>query len=129
MFIFLSLCLCTHTYIYSTYVHSQQVYTFNYFDHVEILADQFTQVGGDVMFTCTDDFSYDYIWQYNGFTISDEPGHITGANTRTLMITNVTTTDWGTYQCIETQDNIYISITTTAEGILHGKCIYICDPA
>ena len=68
-----------------------------------------------------DDSFFDYTWQYNGFTIFDEPGHITGANSSTLIITNVTATDWGTYRCIAMHRNF--NRTNTAQGILHGKCI------
>ena len=100
------------------------MHIFNYFNFIEILADQYTQVGGNVIFTCMSDSSFNYTWQYNGFTIFDEPGHITGANSSSLVITNVTATDWGTYQCIATHRNVF-SRTYTAEGILHGKCICI----
>jgi len=86
--------------------------------HLGILTDQFTQTGGYATFTCVDDLSYNYTWEYNGMIIDDDPGHIEGATTSILTISNVTTSDWGTYYCIATN-----SITSvTLYGVLHGKC-------
>ena len=84
------------------------------------LVDQVTQVGGNVTFTCVDDLgSNHYTWQYNGITITDEPGHISGANTSVLTITDVSAAEWGTYRCIAT--NNILSTTVFTDGVLYGK--------
>ena len=84
------------------------------------LVNQRTQVGDNVTFTCVDDLDFNnYTWQYNGVTITDEPGHISGANTSVLMIIDVSPTEWGTYRCIATSSNL--STTVFADGILRGK--------
>lgn len=84
------------------------------------LVDQFTQVGGDVTFTCVDDLDFNnYTWQYNDVTITDEPGHISGVNTSELMITDVSPTEWGTYRCIATSSSF--NTTVFADGMLHGE--------
>ena len=60
-----------------------------------------------------------YTWQYNGITITDEPGHISGANTSVLTITDVSAAEWGTYRCIAT--NSILSTTLFTDGVLYGK--------
>ena len=87
------------------------------FNLVGTLTSQFTHVGGNVSFTCINDVSFDYAWYYNNFTVVDDPGHITGANTSTLVITNVSATEWGAYQCIATHNNF----SSIVEGTLHGE--------
>ena len=48
----------------------------------------------------------------------NDPGHIEGVNTTTLMIVNVTVTDWGMYSC--EASNIVNNVTSN-EAILHGE--------
>ena len=53
----------------------------------------------------------------------DDPGHIEGANTDTLMIINVLVTDWGMYSCEAT--NI-VNSATSDNATLHGECLSLC---
>ena len=48
----------------------------------------------------------------------DDPGHIEGANSPTLMIVNVAVTDWGVYNCIAS--NIVNNVTSNG-ATLHGE--------
>ena len=50
----------------------------------------------------------------------DDPGHIEGANTDTLMIINVLVTYWGMYNCEVT--NI-VNSATSDNATLHGECL------
>ena len=49
----------------------------------------------------------------------NDPGHIEGVNTTTLMIVNVTVTDWGMYSC--EASNIVNNVTSNG-ATLHGEC-------
>ena len=53
----------------------------------------------------------------------DDPGHIEGANTSTLIIINGLVTDWGMYSCEAT--NI-VNSATSDNATLHGKCLSVC---
>ena len=53
----------------------------------------------------------------------DDPGHIEGANTDTLMIINVLVTDWNMYSC-EATNTVNNAISDNAT--LHGKCVHLC---
>ena len=77
------------------------------------------------MFTCEASGStpISYRWLYNGNDVMDDPGHIEGANTNTLMIVNVTVTDWGMYSCVAS--NI-VDNGTSNEATLHGECLSVC---
>ena len=89
--------------------------------------DELVDVSDNVTFTCEASGSppINYRWLYNGNYIMDDPGHIEGANTDTLMIINVLVTDWGMYSCEAT--NIVNNVTSN-EAALHGKCmsLYAC---
>ena len=52
----------------------------------------------------------------------DDPGHIEGANTDTLMIINVLVTDWGMYSCEAT--NI-VNNAISDNATLHGKFVHL----
>ena len=40
-----------------------------------------------------------YTWTFNGSDLMDDPGHIEGTDTNTLMIIGVSVTDGGEYSC------------------------------
>ena len=40
-----------------------------------------------------------YTWTFNGNDLMDDPGHIEGADSNTLMIIGVNVTDGGEYSC------------------------------
>ena len=73
-----------------------------------------------VNFTCeaSGSLPINYRWTYNGVDVMDDPGHIEGANSSTLMIVNVAVTDWGVYNC--TASNIVNDVTSN-EATLHGE--------
>ena len=91
--------------------------------------DELVNVSDSVNFTCEASGStpISYRWLYNGNDITDDPGHIEGANTNTLMIVNVEVTDWGVYSCVAS--NI-VDNATSNEATLHGEylsvCLYMC---
>ena len=87
--------------------------------------DEIVNVSDNVTFTCGASGSsvVTYKWSYNGNYIMDDPGHIEGANTDTLMIINVLVTDWGMYSCEAT--NI-VNNATSNEATLYGKCMSLC---
>ena len=87
--------------------------------------DGLVNVSDNVTFTCKASGSppINYRWSYNGNYIMDDPGHIEGANTDTLMIINVLVTDWGMYSCEAT--NI-VNNATSNEAMLHGECVSLC---
>ena len=59
----------------------------------------------------------------------NDAGHIEGVNTATLMIVNVTVTDWGVYIC---EASNIVNNATSNGATLHGKCmctyvhVYVC---
>ena len=89
--------------------------------------DELVNVSDSVNFTCeaSGSLPINYRWLYNGSYIMNDPGHIEGVNTSTLMIVNVNVTDWGMYSCeaSNTVDN-----ATSNEAKLYGKCVclYVC---
>ena len=87
--------------------------------------DELVNVSDNVTFTCEASGSQPitYKWSYNSNYIMDDPGHIEGANTDTLMIINVLVTDWGMYSCEAT--NI-VNNATSNEATLHGECVSLC---
>ena len=89
--------------------------------------DELVNVSNNVTFTCEASGSppINYRWLYNGNYMMDNPRHIEGANTDTLMIINVLVTDWGMYSCEAT--NI-IDNRASNDATLHGECVilYAC---
>ena len=63
--------------------------------------DQAAYVNDNVTFTCEvlDESMITYTWTFNGSDLMDDPGHIEGADTNTLMIIGVNVTDGGEYSC------------------------------
>ena len=61
-----------------------------------------------------------YRWLYNGNYILNDPGHIEGVTSATLIIVNVNVTDWGVYSC--EASNIVNNVTSHG-ATLHGKCM------
>ena len=86
--------------------------------------DELVNVSDSVNFTCEASGSSPiyYRWLYNGNYITNDPGHIEGVNTTTLMIVNVTVTDWGMYSC--EASNIVNNVTSNG-ATLHGKCVCV----
>jgi len=66
-----------------------------------------------------------YIWQLNGVTLSDSPGHISGSTTKTLTITGVTTNDVAHYKVLVSNS------TGTARSVVVALAItgITLDPA
>ena len=87
--------------------------------------DELVNVSDNVTFTCEalGSSPINYKWLYNGNCIMDDPGHIEGANTDTLMIINVRETDWGVYSCEAT--NI-VNSAISDNATLHGECVRLC---
>ena len=87
--------------------------------------DELVDVSDNIIFTCVASGSppINYRWLYNGNYVIDDPGHIEGANTDTLMIINVLVTDWGMYSCEAT--NI-VNSATSDNATLHGECLSLC---
>ena len=86
--------------------------------------DELINVSDNITFTCGASGSppISYRWLYNSNYIMDDPGHIEGANTSTLMIINVHVTDWGMYSC-EAINIVNSAISDNA--ILHGMCVSV----
>ena len=82
--------------------------------------DELANVSDSVNFACEASGSSPiyYRWLYNGNYIMNDPGHIEGINTTTLMIVNVTVTDWGMYSC---EANNIVNNDTSNEATLHGE--------
>ena len=60
-----------------------------------------------------------YRWLFNGRELMADPGHISGVNATTLMITDVTVNDGGNYSCeVADSDN---SNVTSNEATLFSK--------
>ena len=81
--------------------------------------DELVNVSDNVNFTCeaSGSLPISYRWLYNGNYIMNDPGHIEGVNTTTLMIINVIT-DWGMYSC--EASNIVNNVTSN-EATLYGE--------
>ena len=62
-----------------------------------------------------------YRWLYNGNYIMNDPGHVENVNSATLMIENVTVTDWGLYSC---EASNIVNNATSNGAILHSA--YVC---
>ena len=79
-------------------------------------------IGDDVTFTCEASGGIppiSYRWLFNGVELMAEPGHISGVNTTSLMITDVVATDVGTYSC-EAADADVGNVTSN-EATLYSK--------
>ena len=87
--------------------------------------DELVNVSDSVNFTCeaSGSLPINYRWLYNGSYIMNDPGHIEGVNTSTLMIVNVNVTDWGMYSC---EASNIVDNATSNEATLYGECIYDC---
>ena len=53
----------------------------------------------------------------------DDPGHIEGVNTNTLIIVSVAVKDWGMYSC---EASNIVNNATSNEGLLHGERAWMC---
>ena len=83
-------------------------------------------IGDDVNFTCEASDGIppiNYRWLFNGGDLMTDPGHISGVNTTSLMITNVIATDGGTYSCEATDSDV--GNVTSNEATLYSKCLDI----
>ena len=83
--------------------------------------DELVNVSDSVNFTCEASGSspINYRWLYNGSYIMNDPGHIEGVNTSTLLIVNVNVTDWGLYSC---EASNIVDNATSNEATLYGEC-------
>ena len=83
--------------------------------------DELVNVSDSVNFTCeaSGSLPINYRWLYNGSYIMNDPGHIEGVNTSTLLIVNVNVTDWGLYSC---EASNIVNNATSNGAILHGEC-------
>ena len=63
--------------------------------------DQAVNVNDNVTFTCEASHisMINYTWTFNGSDLMNDPGHIEGADSSTLMIIGVNVTDGGEYSC------------------------------
>ena len=84
--------------------------------------DELVNVSDSVNFTCEASGSSPiyYRWLYNGNYIMNDPGHIEGVNTTTLMIVNVAVTDWGMYNC---EASNIVNNATSNGATLHGEYV------
>ena len=84
--------------------------------------DELVTVSDSVNFACEASGSSPiyYRWLYNGNYIINDPGHIKGVNTTTLMIANVVVTDWGMYSC---EASNIVNNATSNGATLHGECV------
>ena len=81
--------------------------------------DQAADVNASVNFTCeASSSSVTYSWTFNGSNVTDDVGHIEGANTSTLMLFGVNVTDGGRYNCIVSSNG---SINTSNPALLYSK--------
>ena len=82
--------------------------------------DQSANVNDNVTFTCEALSAYmiNYTWTFNGSDLVNDPGHIEGADSSTLMIIGVNVTDGGEYSCRAD----YIRGTNTSDpALLYGE--------
>jgi len=87
--------------------------------------NQTVDIGDNATFTCNvseavPPIATDYRWLFNDTILMDDPGHISGVNTITLTITNVTINDGGSYTF---QANDSDSDVTCDVALLFSKCI------
>jgi len=85
--------------------------------------NQTVSIGENVNFTCGASGGMDpinYRWLFNGTELMEDPGRISGVTTTTLLITNVTATDGGTYSCEATDAGT--GNVTSDEATLSSKC-------
>ena len=85
--------------------------------------DELVDVNDAVNFTCEASGSSPiyYRWLYNGNYIIDDPGHIEGVSTDTLMIVGAVVTDYGMFSC---EASNIVNNATSNEASLHGECVY-----
>ncbi len=59
-------------------------------------------LGGSASFTVgvSNAVGVTYVWQLNGVTLTDSPGHISGSGTKTLTVSGVSSNDIGHYQVL-----------------------------
>ena len=84
---------------------------------------QTVNIGDDANFICEASggvIPISYRWLFNGVELMADPGHISGVTTTTLLITNVTATDGGTYSCEATDAGT--GNVTSDEATLSSKC-------
>ena len=82
--------------------------------------DQVVNINDSVNFTCEASgvSIINYTWTFNSNDLIDEPGHIEGADSSTLMIIGVNVTDGGEYSCRAD----YVGGTNTSDpAMLYGK--------
>ena len=87
--------------------------------------------GGDASFTVNvTGVNVSYEWRFNGVPLSDAPGRITGSDTPTLTIMNVTENDVGGYSCnVSNIRGVVISTIaslTFCEFDLFMLRVYVC---
>ena len=86
--------------------------------------NQTVDIGDNATFTCNVSEGIpptDYRWIFNDTILMNDPGHISGVNTITLMITNVTINDGGSYTL---QANDTFSDVTCDVAFLFSKCVF-----
>ena len=59
-----------------------------------------------------------YTWTFNGSDLMNDPGHIEGTDTNTLMIIGVNVTDGGEYSC---RANYSSENITSNTALLYGE--------
>ena len=84
--------------------------------------DQVANVNDNVTFTCeaTNASMLNYNWTFNNNDLMDDPGHIEGADSRTLMIIGVSITDGGEYRCVADYPDLHTYITSDP-ALLYGE--------
>lgn len=82
--------------------------------------NQSVDQGADVVFSCaaTGSGTLSYQWLRNGITMTDEPGHISGASTSTLTIFNARTTDEAVYTVVVSGE-----CESSASATLEVRCL------
>ena len=82
--------------------------------------DQAVNINDSVNFTCEASgvSMINYTWTFNGNDLMNDPGHIEGASSSTLMIIDVNVTDGGEYSCRAD----YVGGTNTSDpAMLYGE--------
>ena len=85
---------------------------------------QSANVNDSVTFTCEASGAsmINYTWTLDGSDLMDDPGHIEGASSSTLMIIGVNVTDGGEYSC---RANYSSGNITSDPALLYGKVHHI----